>query len=157
MSSAREGRARNTCPGHLAGHSCPQFSPCASANKASPSGDPVRCIWLVTIWPVLPSQAAMMFGHLLDLIDKWREDSAGWSYLCHSCVQGCLDSCTAEKARVAPGTELLHLGSSSSLKGKAMQAAPFPCQGTSILIFLCEKQLLSALPNRCKPHASGGI
>lgn len=73
-----------------------------------------------------------------------------------TCVQGCLGSCTAEKACVAPVTELLHLSSSSHFKGRATQAAPFPCQGTPILGFVCEKQLLSALPNHCKPHAFGG-
>lgn len=153
LRQAREGRAGHTCPGYPAGHSCPQFSPSASTKKDPPSSDPVCCIWLATLAGFAFSK---VFGHLLELTDKWRENSAGWCYLCHSCVQGCLGSCTAEKSRVAPVTELLHLGLSSPFKGRAVPATPFPCHGMSILGFVCKKQLLSGLPNRCKPHAFGG-
>ena len=153
MSSAREDRAGNTCPGQLAGHSCPQFSPCASANKVPLSSDPVWCIWLATLAGFAFSSSNGVWSSL-DLIDKWREDSAGWCYLRHSC--GPRTSLLMHSCRIAPVTELLHLGSSSSFKGRTMQAAPFPCQGTSILGLVYEKQLLSALPNPCKPHAFGG-
>lgn len=83
LRQAKEGRAGNTCLGYPVGHSCPRLSPCAGTNKAPPSRDPVWCIWLRCL--VLPSQMAVVFGCLLDLIDKWREDSAWWCYLCNLC------------------------------------------------------------------------
>lgn len=135
-----------------AGNCCPQFSPCASTNKAPSSTDRVWCIWLLSLAGFAFSNGSGVWPCwcLLVLVDKGREASAKWCYLCHPCVQGCPGSCMTEKAHGAP------VSSSSLFKGRAVQATPSPCQGTSRLGFVCEKQLLSALHNHCKAQAFGG-